>query len=290
MRLRLVAAICGTVILGSYLIAGRVEAGPIRANPGTPFCDAPSRNPSLRLLSQLPSLREPPRYGRLPLLPAIRLTPLTPSLVPVGEVIGLVVSERKTDGREVRPSTIRVIGVISTVDSSGEVRKEVRHVAEEMKKGLRIPVTYRTGQHPDTYRVDVFFERRSSGHRLAHYAKYFRAAQPRVEAQVALSRDAIRAGGTLYARMENVGVLRITTGYGYRIERFSGSQWEVDPNLQDDRTVPRVAVKLPAGGTFECVRLPIPTDQPTGRYRIVKEVAEPDGSRRIAIGKFSVIS
>ena len=85
---------------------------------------------------------------------------------------------------------------------------------------------------------------------------------------VALQAKRISRGQNLYGRPLNNGDDSANYGPVYRIERYNGSGWEVDPSSPDGPWVKRSWALAPdrAG---RCFRFSVPPDQPAGVYRLV---------------------
>lgn len=209
----------------------------------------------------------------------------------MGETIGFAVIAPHRDYGALRASHILVSGTIYTVTAEGSVREVVKRRSENLQSHQKFRIAYATPSSPSTYRVEISFKRRKGGRRIARYGQYFHAAPPLFDARVALSGTEVTAGASLFARLENTGVERVGTGYGYSVERFLEGSWEVDQGLQGEQDVPRVGVSLGAGASFDCVQLRIPADQPPGRYRLTKRVSKNfSRKRRIVAGVFSIRS
>lgn len=289
----LVAIVCALVLpVASGLVAPEINSAV--AASATDFCHAPSANPYLKPLNRLPSLHEPPESGRLPFAPSVYMKPVSGPLVAHGENIGFTLPIRPSrDGKSRESPRWKVLATVSLLERDGQVRRVVKRIADFVRSTRATKLVFTTPARSATYRVDVVFERRD-GSRVARYGQYFRAAPHRFGAKIAVSNKQVKPGDALYARLENTGVERIGAGYGYRIERFNGAAWEVDPSLQNDRPVPKVLVILGLAAAFDCMQLPIPADQSPGRYRFVKEVSKYNnssrGHRRVVVTRSFTVS
>jgi hypothetical protein len=128
----------------------------------------------------------------------------------------------------------------------------------------------------------VQFEKRD-GRRLGRYAQYFRSAAPKFAARIALSSLSFMPGEAILARLENLGVTNFGAGFGYRVERFNGTSWEIDPGLQGNRIVPRILVILGPAANFDCTTIPIPVDQRAGQYRLSKTLRGTGSDRGVEV-------
>lgn len=94
---------------------------------------------------------------------------------------------------------------------------------------------------------------------------------------VALQAKMVSPGQDLYGRPLNRGNDSANYGPVYRIERYNGSGWEIDPASPDGPWIRRSWALAPdrAG---RCFAFRVPADQPVGVYRFVIPV-EVDGVR-----------
>src|SRR5262245_38173825 len=100
---------------------------------------------------------------------------------------------------------------------------------------------------------------------------------------VALQAKHLESGENLHARLLNRGEDRAKYGPQYRIERYAGSRWSVDP-AGPHGPWHKVFWILPPNKAGRCFHYTIPTDQPEGVYRLVVPVTTDFGrSGRIAL-------
>lgn len=78
----------------------------------------------------------------------------------------------------------------------------------------------------------------------------------------------LEPGENLYARLINYGASRATYGPQHRIERYTDSQWTIDP-ASPHGPWHKVFWLLPSEKAGRCFRYMVPVDQPTGIYRFV---------------------
>jgi hypothetical protein len=96
----------------------------------------------------------------------------------------------------------------------------------------------------------------------------------------------LKPGQTVYARLVNFSPENASYGLAFRIERFSGSGWEMDSSSPDGPW-PKSRGRLSPGFAGKCFRFQIPAGQPRGRYRLSARVQLSVGDRRRS-GEFFV--
>jgi hypothetical protein len=211
----------------------------------------------------------------------VYLKPVSAPLVVEGETIGFTLPVHpRNGGKSWRRPPWKALATVSVLAPSGQVRRVVKRIEDFVRWPRATKLTFATPVVSAIYRINVIFERRD-GTRVGRYGQYFRAAPPKFAARIALSNNQFAPGQVVSARLENAGVERFGAGYGYRVERFNGTSWEVDPSLQGERKVPKVLVVLGPAATFDCLHLEIPGNQNPGQYRLVKEVSQ--SSRRVIV-------
>lgn len=85
---------------------------------------------------------------------------------------------------------------------------------------------------------------------------------------VALYARRVEPGQSLYARLINRGEDRATYGPQHRIERYSDSQWMVDP-ASPHGPWHKIFWLLPPDAAGRCFQFAVPVDQPAGIYKFV---------------------
>jgi hypothetical protein len=277
MRLRLSTAF--TLVLGIGLLVTGSALGA--------FCDRPSRNPYLPPLEALPPVHQPPTDSGLPFASNVRVEAVNTPLVPKGSPLGFVISRRNPGSRSETNLQLEVEARISKVDKRGRVRHLLRRSNMRITAGKTVRSVYTPSDVNRFFRADLMFVK--NGRKVRTYSQYFRSLAPTFDAGVALSGSSFLPGQTVYARLENLGVVPMSSGYGYRAERLNGSTWEADSQLQGDRSISKGLFVLGPGSIFDCRMFPIPTSQPAGRYRLVKNVgASGTSQRRIIAGEFDI--
>jgi hypothetical protein len=103
---------------------------------------------------------------------------------------------------------------------------------------------------------------------------------------VALQAKQIAPGQSLYARPLNQGESWANYGPVYRIERYSGSGWTIDPSSPDGPWI-RKSWSLAPERAGRCFGFGVPSDQPTGLYRFVIPVTV-DGIRAARTAVFNI--
>lgn len=253
------------------------------------FCETPSTNPYLAVVEQLPKLHEPPMNGVLPFAPLIRMMPVRGTLVTNGEEIGFIFPVRQAGHQKWAKPWLKIKVSFEVLDRKGRVARVVEHSVGVVRWSDTNRITYATSSKNTLYRVNVQFEKLDGSH-LGTYSRYFRSAAPKFSARIALNAPNFAPGETISARLENIGVSPIGAGYGYRVERFTGSAWEADSALQGNRSVPRVLVILGPAASFDCSTFPIPVNQAPGLYRLVKEVGRWGfGGKMVITSEFTVV-
>lgn len=103
---------------------------------------------------------------------------------------------------------------------------------------------------------------------------------------LALERNRLHAGEALRARLVNRGQDLGSYGEGHRVERYSGSEWVVDPAGPHGPWTRKLWGLAPdrVGRCFEWV---VPADLPAGTYRFVVP-AKVNGTRSARVIDFSV--
>jgi len=253
------------------------------------FCDTPTTNQYLIPLEHLPTLHQPPTTGTLPFTSLVHMRAASSTLVAGGEAIGFIFSVERAASQRWSKPWLKVKATFVALDRHGHAARVVHRTANVIGWSKPARAIYVTPHLGRVYRVDILFERGGGAH-LQRYSKYFRSTTPTFAAHVAVSESDAAPGGSILARLENTGVLPISAGYGYRVERLIGVAWEVDPALQGKRIVPKVLVILGPAASFDCVTIPIPSNQPAGQYRVVKEVGRRGVAGKIVVSaEFSIL-
>lgn len=253
------------------------------------FCETPSTNPYLAPVEHLPKLHDPPVAGVLPFARLVHIAAVSGTLVANEEEIGFIFPVRRAGQQEWSKPWLKVKVSFEALDGKGKVVRIVKRSSRVVRWLETNRVTYTTPPKDTLYRVNVQFEK-LDGSRLGAYSKYFRSVVPKFGARIALSASSFAPGEIISARLENVGVSRISAGYGYRVERFNGFSWEVDSALQGNRSVPKVLVVLGPAVNFDCSTISIPVNQTPGLYRLMKEVGRRGAGGKVPIaGEFTVL-
>jgi hypothetical protein len=152
---------------------------------------------------------------------------------------------------------------------------------------LRSKVTgFRLPAAPAFYRISIRILG-ASGQELGHFGEYVRVMQPRVRADLRGEAPSYAAGELAHFKVVNLGTRVVSYGLGLTVEVFNGVTWEL-ANVFPVQRVPRKAIALEAGATGACEGLPIPTDAPLGRYRVVKLVVPLEGHPRSVTALFEI--
>jgi hypothetical protein len=80
------------------------------------------------------------------------------------------------------------------------------------------------------------------------------------------NKKTVQPGGRIYARLVNFG--RSIVGYGreFAIERWTSTDWELDPSSPKGPW-PRVLGRINPGSAGKCYRFDVPSEQEKGFYR-----------------------
>lgn len=91
---------------------------------------------------------------------------------------------------------------------------------------------------------------------------------PPIKARLAISGTAVKPGGVLRIRLENLGAGHLSYGFAYELARQAHGSWIKLP------TGPFFAplLGLPAGTASPCQIVKIPRDEDPGRYRVTKKL------------------
>lgn len=236
------------------------------------FCKSPSTNPFARPLEQLPSLANPPEGVGLAFAPSLRLRSVGGPLAPKGAEIGYVLSNSViTDRKNTRRPWV-VVSTLSRLRGPSHERhiitRTVRLMHSYERKARLTFNTYK--KHRGTYRIDLVF-RHPGGGKHGHYSKYVRILPAITKARLALRRRKVTPEQQITVRLENPGTVHIGAGYGYRVEQLTEGTWRTAA-FRDDRVVPRVLVLVGPLSTFDCAAISVPQNQPSGRYRVIKDI------------------
>ena len=117
-------------------------------------------------------------------------------------------------------------------------------------------------------------------------AKRAGTQSPRDGIQLLANHREVAGGEVISARLVNVSDAIVLYGAEFRIQRYRGGMWRIDPSSPDGPW-PRSAKKLKPGETGACYRYIVPEGQPAGRYRFLTMVSR--GSREYPqVAKFDV--
>ncbi len=153
----------------------------------------------------------------------------------------------------------------------------IRTVAEKRQKltrllgdksGMIAVGRFRVPPTVGFYRLSIQFRR--NGMRSDRYQSYFRVVPPRLDLRLALSASSLSTPATLTWRLENFGTSSVIFGLKYRLERYDGSRWVVDP--VSPVGFPQVGFIIGPGAAGGCQSLQLLAGMESGRYRIAKTV------------------
>lgn len=116
-----------------------------------------------------------------------------------------------------------------------------------------------------SFRIDIAFSNQK-GEILGSYAEYVQAVPRTFRVRLGLSRQRVRPGGTVRARLENLGTELIGYGYPYSLQRYHDGRWVSIP--QGPFLLP--LFHAPPGTASRCNAIRIPERAAAGLYRVGK--------------------
>ena len=224
--------------------------------------------------------------------PGIHIQPL-PSLLVGGGMIGYKLFLSR--GAPAQHPNWTVITTLARVNWRGRVAETHNHARRQVttiSRSRGAGIEFRVNRYAFPYLLTVAF-RDQAGKELGEYGFYFRVVDATANARFGLSAPSYHPGGTVFARIENLGSSPVSYGAGYRIERLVGATWILAPESPTG-PVPAIAYATNTGMTQDgCTGFWIPLSMPPGRYRISKEVRFPALGRsgaepRLISGEFSI--
>lgn len=280
------------------LLVASIAAAPALASEPMGCSDPGGRDYS-RPLSKLPSLRSAPVDGRLPFGPnGVLFDASGPEILVPGNIGGSEVgfSFSTTPGIE-RSFNLNwhVTSRLVEVSSRGRIVREVDegslsvgHISADTSRetGLRLSV----GMRPALYRFDVHIET-ENGKTLARYGRYLRVMAGTYGARLDLASANIHPGEEVWFRVENLGTREVYFDAYLKIDQYTSSGWIPAPIPSHSRI--KKLFGIDPGGVGVCQSEPMPSDLPTGRYRLRKDILvnlDPAGKlrRRTLVAQFEV--
>jgi hypothetical protein len=262
-----------------------LEAGVAHASGQGGFCEKPVVRELGKPLAALPKIHRLPTSGHLPFAPpAVEVQPagLNGVLVGAGQagVVLLTAGSVRLDW-DLHMTLVRVN---HEGDRRGRVRQRNRRIRQIGDQTHKRAVGIRVSSKPSLYRFDVTI-RTKAGEWLGHYSEYFRVVAKEVKVDIALSAESYPPGGTLLARMRNLGTATIFYGFELSVERWAGSEWVVDPSTPTGW--PLIGLGLYGGAVGECEKVVLGGS--LGEYRINKAYAtSPVGHETMIYGRFRI--
>lgn len=129
---------------------------------------------------------------------------------------------------------------------------------------------------PGLYRLSVEIEN-ENGRTLDQFEEYYRAIKPRSDLRLTSSFNTLAAGETGYLRIDNLGTVPSSYGFGYRLWNAQGEEVPVDASFDN------MLLKLRPGYAGWCFAFKAPSDLPPGEYRIGAEALDPISRRPIPL-------
>lgn len=222
----------------------------------------------------------PPPSGPLPFGPAgLRLSQLDSPILAGGGEIGF--SLRNQSDRSSTQSAWQAQSMLTLVRRGGGPIRTLRERQQSLDPVLRGKAgelrlgAFRVSKHPAFYRLDVALKH---AHVVkARYRQYFRVVPRRVDVRLALSGVDFQSGDRLTWRLENLGTVSFIYGVDYRIERFEGSRWVIDP--MSPSAFPAVGFYGGPGIGSSCQSVILSEAMAPGRYRVSKTASSPVSAR-----------
>lgn len=264
----------GIALLTTIVVGSGPSASAVTYETAPPFCGGALLRDYLAPLKRMPKLRSP-STGQVGFGPSNLLLKASRRLI-VGEgeiEYWLSLQKPKPSVRLnwiVTATLTRVNARGRAVEMVGRSRRHVGSVDRSDFPGARFEV----GGEPATYRLIVAF-RSDTGDRLGYYGFYYRAVLPTHDLRLGLNAGSYRPEQTVFARVENLGTVRVSYGAGYAIQRFEGSAWRKAPESPGRFIKPLYNV-APGMASGRCHGFWIPPTMPPGRYRMSKVVWSPE--------------
>jgi hypothetical protein len=148
-------------------------------------------------------------------------------------------------------------------------RRAIRHLANSATL-YRVALGFRLSKRPALYRFSLAFFNQG-GRRLGRYGEYIREMHRRFDATLRVEKSNYHPGEAARLRVLNLGTAPITHANNLTVEVFNGSGW-VPSSVFPATRVSKKATALSPGEAGACARLPIPSETPDGRYRVVIKV------------------
>jgi hypothetical protein len=286
----LAAAVAALILACAAPAAGAVtyETAPAA------FCRATVLRDYLAPLDRLPKPHSPGPSGRIGFGPPnIRIQPL-PSLLVGGGTIGYKLFLSR--GAHAQHPNWTVITKLARVNWRGriaETHNYARRHVTTISRSLGAGVEFQVNRYAFPYLLTVVF-RNQAGKDLGEYGFYFRVVNVTAAARFGLSAPSYRPGGTVFARIENLGSSPVSYGAPYAIERLDGAAWVKAPESPGGPWI--LPLYSTAGGMAEngCSSFWIPPTMPPGRYRISKDAQFPalrgpgSDEPRLLTGEFDI--
>lgn len=273
---RRVSALATAAIATLALAAAVSNAGAVTYETApTAFCSPTVLRDYLAPLDRLPKPHSPGPSGRLGFGPrSIRIQPLPPLLIG-GGTIGYKLFLKK--GAPAQHPNWTVVTKLERVNWRGrkaETHSYARRHIATVSRSHGAAVEFRVNRYAFPYRLTVIF-RNQAGKELGEYGFYFRVVDATANARFGLSAPSYRPGGTVFARVENIGSSQVSYGAGFRIERSAGATWAPAPESPSGPVPARFYFTDTGMSQEGCSSFWIPPTMPPGHYRISKEAQFP---------------
>jgi hypothetical protein len=236
-----------------------------------PFCTPTVVGDYLEPLARLPKLNAPPASGRVGFGPAsLRLSPLPALVAGEGRIGYQLFLEGQAPALHPNWVVTTTLARLSWKGRVVKVIKQMRRRVKTLRAGRGAGVGFELKGVTAPYRVTTVF-RSKSGKKLGSYGFYFRLVPPIGSVGLRLNAPSVKAGGTIFGRVENFGTLWASYGAQYVIEQLEGGVWKKAPESPEAFTLPIFSAE-PGKSGIGCSAFKTRWWMPTGRYRMTKEV------------------
>lgn len=264
-------AISVLIAVASFVFSGNVSAEPMDQEPG---CEPRIVHNYEAPIHELPKVHRLPRSGRLPFAPSrSRFERITQPIIAHDGAFGFEFAPERGHFH----LNWRIISRVARVDRSGKpvrvIKSRVQDISSVRNLG-RVGV-WLNGLHAlGLYRATLVFRSMSNGRIgriLGRYSEYARVVKPIADVRLNVKPEQVSSGGVVKFRLENFGTLAASTGREFRVERFDGAGWVMDPASPSGPWF-EDQISLPAGAAGMCDEFEVQPSMPVGLYRISKEV------------------
>jgi hypothetical protein len=269
-------------LLGVVMLLGLSPSATAEARVG--FCGKPVVRDYERPLKALPPVEALPE--QLPFAPGVsaRVSRFgAERLMYLGDSPYYYLSVPESAGRVELNWTVRVL--TSRVEAGSPAITPVAETTTSVgavSSGSAASIVGGPLSERGSFRIDVTFSNQK-GEILGSYAEYVQAVPRTFQVRLGLSRQTVRPGGTVKARLENLGTESIGYGYPYSLERYRDGGWVPIP--RGPFLMP--LFHAPPGTASRCDAIRIPERAAAGVYRVGKTamIVSPPRRRARVVGE-----